>query len=162
MPLDVYAALGALVRAEARRTKPVPAPTPADHAAKQQPSTPVPPPAEPPAEPSAEPPADLSAEPPADLSAESPAEAPPEPPAAATAAPSSARKSLLLRMIHRLTAFFGRRRRTGSGAEGPRRPVRGPGPDGPGADRPGADRPECHRRRDGARPAEPPSGSPLA
>ncbi|MGX1762153.1 hypothetical protein ACWIG5_35520 [Streptomyces lydicus] len=153
MPLDVYAALGALVRAEARRTKPVPAPTPADHDATQQPSTPAPPPAEPLAEPSAEPPTEPSAE--------LPAEAPAEPLPAVTAAPSPARKGLLRRMMHRLTALFGRGRRAGSGAEGPRS-ARGPGAGGPGADRPGADRPERHPRQDGARPAEPPSGSPLA
>ncbi|MFE3883807.1 hypothetical protein ACFXPQ_13020 [Streptomyces lydicus] len=141
MPLDVYAALGALVRAEARRTKPVPAPSPADHDATQQPSTP-PPPAEPLAEPSAE----------------LPGEAPAEPPAAVIAVPSpaQARKGLLRRMVHRLTALLGRGRRAGSGTEGPRS-ARGPGAGGPGADRP-----ERHPRQDGARPAEPPSGSPLA
>ncbi|MEW1749914.1 hypothetical protein ACIQU1_18575 [Streptomyces angustmyceticus] len=48
MPLDVFAALGALVRAEAVRTKKVPAPTPADEATTPRPRTPARPQAEPP------------------------------------------------------------------------------------------------------------------
>ncbi|MER0478027.1 hypothetical protein ABR737_06670 [Streptomyces sp. Edi2] len=151
MPFDVYAALGALVRAEARRTKPVPAPTPADHAATQQPATAVPQPAEPPAGLPAGLPAEPSAEPPTEPSGAEPRSA--EPPSAVTAALSSspARKGLLRRMMHRLAALLGRGRPAGSGVEG-RRPARARGAGGP----------ERHRRQDGARPAEPPSGSPLA
>ncbi|MFJ6789237.1 hypothetical protein [Streptomyces angustmyceticus] len=48
MPLDVFAALGALVRAEAVRTKKVPAPTPSDEATTPRPHPPARPRTEPP------------------------------------------------------------------------------------------------------------------
>lgn len=62
MPLDIFAALGALVRAEARRTTPKPrtADSPAEKTAAQSPSSPEPPP---PTE-SPDPAPDLGAEPP--------------------------------------------------------------------------------------------------
>lgn len=44
MPLDVFAALGALVRAEARRTAPQPRSAPADETAPRPPVSPAPPP----------------------------------------------------------------------------------------------------------------------
>ncbi|MEU9482341.1 hypothetical protein AB0D83_01475 [Streptomyces decoyicus] len=82
MPLDVFAALGALVRAELVRNKPQPPRAPADGAVPQQPAIPAPPP---------------------------PAEPPPtEPPPATTpaAAPPPARQGLFSRMIRKLVALF--------------------------------------------------------
>ncbi|MEV5126437.1 hypothetical protein AB0K49_27170 [Streptomyces decoyicus] len=77
MPLDVFAALGALVRAELVRNKPQPPRTPADGTVPQQSAIPAPPP---PAEP---------------------------PPATAPAAASPpARQGLFSRMIRRLVALF--------------------------------------------------------
>ncbi|MGW7577056.1 hypothetical protein [Streptomyces sp. NPDC054765] len=78
MPLDVFAALGALVRAEAVRTRPQPAPAHADETAPQQPGIPAPTPAEP----------------------RTGAAAPP-------AAPPPARKGPLSRLVRKLTALFG-------------------------------------------------------
>ncbi|MFI5520940.1 hypothetical protein [Streptomyces platensis] len=49
MPLDVFAALGALVRAEAARTRTKPAKPPTDQPPAQRSHSPAPPPAEPPA-----------------------------------------------------------------------------------------------------------------
>lgn len=48
MPLDVFAALGALVRAEAARTRTKPAKPPTDQPPAQRAHRPAPPPAEPP------------------------------------------------------------------------------------------------------------------
>ncbi|MEJ8654073.1 hypothetical protein WKI65_40055 [Streptomyces sp. MS1.AVA.3] len=82
MPLDVFAALGALVRAELVRNKPQPPRTPADEAVPQQPAIPAPPP---------------------------PADPPPtEPPPAAAPAttPSPARPGLFSRMLRKLAALF--------------------------------------------------------
>ncbi|MFJ9470712.1 hypothetical protein [Streptomyces caniferus] len=83
MPLDVFAALGALVRAEAVRTKKVPAPTPAEEPATPQPDSQAPPPAEPPEAVAA------------------------EPPQAVTAVPRPARRGLLARLVQKLTTLFG-------------------------------------------------------
>ncbi|MEV7469487.1 hypothetical protein ACWDFH_09955 [Streptomyces kronopolitis] len=47
MPLDVFAALGALVRAEARRSAPHPRSAPADETAPRPPASPAPPPDDP-------------------------------------------------------------------------------------------------------------------
>ncbi|MEV6568111.1 hypothetical protein [Streptomyces kronopolitis] len=44
MPLDVFAALGALVRAEARRSAPQPRSAPPGETAPRPPASPVPPP----------------------------------------------------------------------------------------------------------------------
>ncbi|MFC9231625.1 hypothetical protein ACFTZI_22145 [Streptomyces decoyicus] len=82
MPLDVFAALGALVRAELVRNKPQPPRTSADGAVPQQPAIPAPPP---------------PAEPP-------PAEPPPA--TAPAAAPPPARQGLFSRMIRKLAALF--------------------------------------------------------
>ncbi|MFI1302926.1 hypothetical protein [Streptomyces sioyaensis] len=49
MPLDVFTALGALVRAEARRTAPEPRTAPTDATAPRPPDSPAPPPDGPPA-----------------------------------------------------------------------------------------------------------------
>ncbi|MFG2826756.1 hypothetical protein ACGFWI_04645 [Streptomyces sp. NPDC048434] len=105
MPLDVFAALGALVRAEAVRTKRVPAPTPADQSAPQQPGGPAPTPDEQPTAVTATP-------------SSSPSPSPPS-------SPSPARRGLLARMVHRLTTLFGQGGRTpahGPGAGGQRPP----------------------------------------
>ncbi|MGA4876955.1 hypothetical protein [Streptomyces lydicamycinicus] len=48
MPLDVFAALGALVRAEAARTRTKPAKPPTDQPPAQRSNSPAPPPVEPP------------------------------------------------------------------------------------------------------------------
>ncbi|MGX1850145.1 hypothetical protein OIU91_37610 [Streptomyces sp. NBC_01456] len=47
MPLDVFAALGALVRAEARRTTPEPGTAPAGETVPPSPASPAPPPDDP-------------------------------------------------------------------------------------------------------------------
>ncbi|MFI0904638.1 hypothetical protein ACH4TE_14015 [Streptomyces sioyaensis] len=49
MPLDVFSALGALVRAEARRTAPDPRTAPAAETVPRPPASPAPPPDGPPA-----------------------------------------------------------------------------------------------------------------
>ncbi|MGW7250092.1 hypothetical protein [Streptomyces decoyicus] len=77
MPLDVFAALGALVRAELVRNKPQPPRAPADDAVPQQPAIPAPPP---------------------------PTEPPPA--TAPAAAPPPARPGLFSRMIRKLAALF--------------------------------------------------------
>ncbi|WP_327701295.1 hypothetical protein [Streptomyces decoyicus] len=77
MPLDVFAALGALVRAELVRNRPQPPRAPADGAVPQQPAIPAPPP-------------------PAD----------PPPATAPAAAPPPARPGLFARMIRKLVALF--------------------------------------------------------
>ncbi|MFI9075760.1 hypothetical protein ACIGW8_04505 [Streptomyces sioyaensis] len=56
MPLDVFAALGALVRAEARRTAPDPRTAPSDETLPRPPASPAPPPDGPPAAPGTAPP----------------------------------------------------------------------------------------------------------
>ncbi|KOG46825.1 hypothetical protein [Streptomyces decoyicus] len=80
MPLDVFAALGALVRAELARNRPQPPRSPADEAVPQRPAIPAPPP---------------------------PTEPPPtEPPPATAATPPPARPGLFARMIRKLAALF--------------------------------------------------------